>query len=154
MERVRAHLHAEGLFAFETRNPRWARQSRADQESPGERALRPEAGLFAFLESRTEEKEGKRYIDSSGREVRVSLTQVYDHVTQILHWTNYRRWREGEQEQTQVTRIAVRYTFPQELAALLYYNGFQIRRQYGDWELEPLTAASPSIIVVCRKWAY
>ena len=52
-----------------------------------------------------------------------------------------------------MTRIAVRYTFPQELAALLYYNGFTILRQYGDWNLEPLTAASPSIIVVCRKRA-
>ena len=50
-----------------------------------------------------------------------------------------------------ITRIAVRYTFPQELAALLHYNGFTIIRQYGDWNLEPLTAASPSIIVVCRK---
>ena len=57
----------------------------------------------------------------------------------------------GEQEHTKITRIAVRYTFPQELAALLHYNGFTIIRQYGDWDCEPLTAASPSIIVVCRK---
>ena len=67
--------------------------------------------------------------------------------------TAYRRWREGNREQTKVTRIAVRYTFPQELEALLHYNGFTIIRQYGDWSLEPLTAASPSIIVVCRKRA-
>ncbi len=33
-------------------------------------------------------------------------------------------------------------------------NGFTIIRQYGDWNLEPLTAASPSIIVVCRKHTY
>ena len=79
--------------------------------------------------------------------MRVSKTQVYDHVAQILHWTTYRRWREDEQEQTKITRIAVRYTFPQELAALLHYNGFTIIRQYGDWNLEPLTAASTSIIV-------
>jgi hypothetical protein len=83
----------------------------------------------------------------------VSRTQAYDHVAQILHWTTYRRWREGDWEQTRVTRIAVRYTFPQELAALLHYNGFTIIRQYGDWNLEPLSAASPSIIVVCRKRA-
>jgi pimeloyl-ACP methyl ester carboxylesterase len=59
--------------------------TRADQE-----------GLFAFLESRAEEEEWKRYTDSSGREVRVSMTQAYDHVSQILHWTTYRRWREHE----------------------------------------------------------
>ncbi len=83
--------------------------------------------------------------------MRVSRTQVYDHVAQILHWTTYRRWREGDQEQTRVTRIAVRFTFPQELEALLHYNGFTIIRQYGDWDLQPLTAECPSIIVVCRQ---
>jgi hypothetical protein len=45
----------------------------------------------------------------------------------------------------------LRYTFPQELAALLHHNGFTIARRYGDWGGEPLSAASPSIIVVCRK---
>jgi SAM-dependent methyltransferase len=130
LERVRTHLHDEGQFAFETRNPRWAN-----------------------LETRDAEADWPTYTDSSGREVRRSKTQAYDHVAQILHWTTYRRWREGEEEHTKVTRIALRYTFPQELAALLYYNGFSIIRQYGDWNLEPLTAASTSIIVVCRKRA-
>ena len=110
-------------------------------------------GLFANLETRAAEEDWRTYTDSSGRDVRVSKTQAYDHVAQILHWTTYRRWREGDQEHTKVTRIALRYTFPQELAALLYYNGFSIVRQYGDWNLEPLTAASPSIIIVCRKHA-
>ena len=133
LERVRAHLHDEGLFAFETRNPRWAN-----------------------LETRDQEEEWQTYTNlhrTRGRDVRVSKTQAYDHVAQILHWTTYRRWRAGDQEQTKITRIAVRYTFPQELAALLYYNGFTIIRQYGDWNLEPLTAASTSIISVCRKRA-
>ncbi len=144
--RVRAHLHAEGLFAFETRNPRWRTATGTGSATP------PEAeGQFAYLETRAEEEPGRTYTDSGGRTVRISLTQVYDHVAQILHWTAYRRWHDGDQEQTQVTRIALRYTFPQELAALLHYNGFTVLRQYGDWNLEPLTAASPSIIVVCRK---
>jgi hypothetical protein len=142
LERVRAHLHDEGLFAFETRNPRWANSETRDKEYEG---------LFAFLETRDEEKDWGTYTDRSGRAVRVSRTQAYDHVAQILHWTTYRRWRESDQEQTKVTRIALRYTFPQELAALLYYNGFSILWQYGDWNGEPLTAASRSIIVVCRK---
>lgn len=148
LARVRAHLHEAGLFAFETRNPRWRTRALPDQ------AARPTGeGLFAFLETRAEEEDGPTYTDSRGREVRVSRTQVYDHVAQIVHWTTYRRWREGDHEHTRVTRIAVRYTFPQELAALLHYNGLSIIRQYGDWNLEPLTAASPSIIVVCRRRA-
>ena len=151
LARVRAHLHDDGLFAFETRNPRWTTPAGAGKEALLERASAHGDGLFAFLETREEEEQGQSYTDLRGREVRVSRTQVYDHVAQILHWTTYRRWREGDQEQTRVTRIAVRFTFPQELEALLHYNGFTIIRQYGDWDLQPLTAESPSIIVVCRQ---
>jgi hypothetical protein len=35
----------------------------------------------------------------------------------------------------------------------LHHNGFAVARRYGDWDGEALTAASPSIIVVCRKLA-
>ena len=153
--RARAHLHDDGLFAFEVRNPRWATSSRANQDGAAKRPYSPEdtEGLFAFLETRTEEEHRRTYIDANGREVRVSHTQVYDHVIQILHWTTYRRRREGNQERTWTTRIAVRFTFPQELEAVLHHNGFSIARWYGDWDLQPLSAASPSIIVVCRKRA-
>src|SRR3712207_2671019 len=87
--RAQAHLDDGGLFAFETRNPRWADPRRPDERAPhGE-------GLFAFLETRDEEEYRRTDTDPSGREVRVSMTQAYDHVAQILHWTTYRRWREG-----------------------------------------------------------
>ena len=140
--RVRAHLHDEGLFAFETRNPRWGTHGNRYEDR---------SGLFVSLETRAEEEAGPSYVDVSGREVRVSRTRTYDHVAQILHWTTHRRWREGAQERTKTTRIALRYTFPQELAALLHHNGLTIVRRYGDWNGEPLTAESPSIIAVCRK---
>jgi SAM-dependent methyltransferase len=140
--RVRAHLHDEGLFAFETRNPRW-RTSEGRDEDPD--------GLFVYLETRAEEEALPPHTDAHGREVRESRSRTYDHVAQVLHWTSYRRWQEGAQERTKTTRTALRYTFPQELAALLHHNGFTIARRYGDWDGEPLTAASPSIIVVCRK---
>jgi SAM-dependent methyltransferase len=149
---VRRHLLEGGLFAFETRNPRWAKSPHAAQPA-SKMASSPQKGLFTWLETRDEEEEGQAYTNSSGRVVRVSRTQSYDHVTQILHWKTYRRWQEGEKEHTKVTRIAVRFTFPQELEALLHYNGFTILRQYGDWNLEPLTATSPSIISVCRQRA-
>ena len=140
--RVRAHLHDEGLFAFETRNPRWGTCGTRDEDR---------GGLFVDLETREEEEAWPSYTDAGGREVRVSRTRAYDHVAQILHWTTYRRWREGARERAKTTRIALRYTFPQELAALLHYNGLTVVRRYGDWNGEPLTATSPSIIVVCRK---
>jgi SAM-dependent methyltransferase len=153
LQRVRAHLYEDGLFAFETRNPRWANLFPPGQQaSPKSKRARPrDEGLFACLETQDEEQEWPSYIDSIGRKVRVSKTQVYDPVAQILHLTTYRRWREAEQEHTKITRIALRFTFPQELAALLDYNDLKIIRQYGDWNLQPLTAASKSIIVVCSK---
>ena len=138
LQRAHAHLHDEGLFAFETRNPLFT-----NSQTP--------EGLFVPLETNEEEQDWPSFVDTSGRKVRLSRTRVYDHVAQILHWTTYRRWHEGDEEHTKVTRIALRYIFPQELAALLYYNGFSIDRQYGDWNLESLTAGSPSIISVCRK---
>ncbi|MDP9312938.1 MAG: class I SAM-dependent methyltransferase [Chloroflexota bacterium] len=138
LQRAHAHLHDDGLFAFETRNPLFPN------------AKLPE-GLFVTLQTHDEEQIWPSFRNAEGNEVRVSTTQVYDHVAQIVHLTGYKRWHADGEDHTQITRTALRYTFPQELAALLHYNGFAILRQYGDWDLEPLTAASPSIIVVCRK---
>ncbi len=148
---IRAALVDGGRFAFETRNPLWASPpTRATQEAVVEQA-RLRGDFFAFLETRDEERAWRTYTDSRGHDVRESFTQAYDHVAQVLHLTSYRRWREGNEERTKVTREALRYTFPQELTALLHHNGFSVIRQYGDWNLEPLSAASTSIIVVCRK---
>ena len=138
LQRVHAHLHDEGLFAFETRNPLLPN-------------LKTREGLFVALETHEAEEEWPSFINANGHEVRVSRTRVYDHVAQVVHLTSYKRWHEGGTEQSRVSRTALRYTFPQELAALLYYNGFRIIRQYGDWNEEPLSATSPSIISVCRK---
>ena len=153
LSRVRRHLHDEGLLAFETRNPCWRQGVSSSRTAEGE-TLEPfgaAEGLFAYLETQTEEVNEPSFIDGRGREIRRSRMQEYDHVAQILHWTGYRRWQEDGREETQITRLAVRFTFPQELEALLHYNGFAIVRQYGDWDLSPLTAASPSILCVCRK---
>src|ERR687898_2949564 len=80
--RVRAHLHDEGLFAFETRNPRWRTREERDEDPDG---------LFVDLETRAEEALPP-HTDAEGREVRESRTRTYDHVAQVLHWTTYWRW--------------------------------------------------------------
>ncbi|MBK9745912.1 MAG: class I SAM-dependent methyltransferase [Chloroflexi bacterium] len=138
LQRVHAHLDDEGWFAFETRNPLFPNTTTRE-------------GFFPPLETSTKESYLQPYINVDGNEVRVSTTQVYDHVGQILHLVSYKRWYEAGKEHVKTTRTALRYTFPQELTALLHYNGFTLLKQYGDWNLEPLTATSPSIIVVCRK---
>jgi hypothetical protein len=138
LQSVHKHLHNKGLFAFETRNPLLPNTPMPE-------------GLFVTLDTHEEEEPGPSFINADGYEVRVSRTRVYDHVAQIVHVTSYKRWHDGKIEHTSIARTALRYTFPQELAALLHYNGFTIIRQYGDWNKEPLSATSPSIISVCRK---
>ena len=55
------------------------------------------------------------------------------------------------QQDEKTLRTALRYVFPQEMEALLFYNGFQIRSCYGNWQQDPLTATSPSMIYVCQR---
>jgi SAM-dependent methyltransferase len=123
---VRAHLEPDGVFAFETRNP-----SGTD--------------LSTFLD----EHPWQEYTDAQGRRVRLTETQVYDAMTQVMHWTLYRRWMDADQQQPRVSRIACRFTYPQELRALLHYNGLRVIEQYGDWQRGQLTAASGTIISIC-----
>lgn len=157
LDRVAEHLAEGGLFAFETRNPQWrgltAEPGRGfgpagDPAADGSVAGRE---AFAYLETRPDEEPWGTYTDREGHTVQVSRTQVYDPIAQLLHWTSHHRWLEGDQLRTKVTRIAVRFTFPQELETLLHCNGFEVVRRYGDWNLEPLGPASPSMIVVCRR---
>jgi hypothetical protein len=124
---VKRHLLPEGIFAFETRNP-----SGHD------------------LTSQPEEEFDQRYISVEGHNISVSFTQVYDPIAQVMHWTSYRCWNDAERNHEKQTHIACRFTYPQELMALLHYNGFQIVRQFGNWNQEPLSASSPSIISICR----
>jgi SAM-dependent methyltransferase len=138
LQRAYAHLHDEGLFAFETRNPLL----------PG---TKTRAGLFLTLETINNEIEWPAYLNKHGYEVRVSTTQIYDPISQTLHLAGVKRWHDGAQEHMTTSRTALRYTFPQELNALLHCNGFDIVRTFGDWDESPLTAISPSIISVCRK---
>ncbi len=138
LQRIRAHLHADGLFAFETRNPLM----------PG---THTRAGGFFNLETRAAETKHPSYVNMNGHVVRVVTTQVYDPIAQIVHLTGVKRWHDGEREHVTTSRTALRYTFPQELIALLHYNGFEVVRTLGDWDASPLTASSPSIISVCRN---
>lgn len=123
---IRKHLKPSGVFAFETRNPNWV-----------------------DLTDDPNETEWMTYTNDKGCQVRITETREYDHTAQVLAYTLFRRWREGDEPKERVTRIALRYTFPQELNALLEGNGFKVLHQYGDWDKSPLTKDSPTIISVC-----
>ncbi|MFL5706116.1 MAG: hypothetical protein ACJ8AG_25320, partial [Ktedonobacteraceae bacterium] len=57
----------------------------------------------------------------------------------------------GGQHEEKALRTALRYVFPQEMEALFFYNGLQIRSCYGNWQQDPLTATSPAMIYVCQR---
>jgi len=124
---VKRHLAPNGIFAFETRNP-----SGHD------------------LSNQPEEEFDQSYTSVEGHRVSVSFTQKYDLLAQVMHWTSYRRWNDGTRDHQKETHIDCRFTHPQELEALLHYNGFQAVEQYGNWNKEPLAATSPSIISICK----
>jgi ubiquinone/menaquinone biosynthesis C-methylase UbiE len=124
---VKRHLAPSGIFAFETRNP-----SGHD------------------LTNQPQEEFDQRYTSAEGYLVSVSFTQIYDPLAQIMYWTSYRRWNDGKQDHKKETHIACRFTYPQELEALLYYNGFELIQQYGDWNKEMLSSSSLEVINICR----
>jgi 2-polyprenyl-3-methyl-5-hydroxy-6-metoxy-1,4-benzoquinol methylase len=124
---VKRHLAPKGIFAFETRNP-------SGHE----------------LTNQPEEEFDQSYISVEGHQVSVSFTQTYDPLAQIMYWTSYRCWNDGKRMHKKETRIACRFTYPQEFEALLHYNGFEVIQQYGNWNKETLSASSPEMISLCR----
>ncbi|MEW6403505.1 MAG: class I SAM-dependent methyltransferase, partial [Chloroflexota bacterium] len=76
----------------------------------------------------------------------------YDAIRQIRTETAYRRWTDANgEENLRVVPLSLRYVFPQEMEALLHYNGFEIVELYGDAEMSPLTNESSAMIYVCKK---
>jgi ubiquinone/menaquinone biosynthesis C-methylase UbiE len=128
LARVQEHLQSEGCFLFVTRNP-----------TP--------KNLF---EGRFTEPQ--KYVQDDGTQLIATEKQQYDALTQIQHYTFHNQWiRPDGQQKEETARTALRYVFPQEMEALLFYNGFKINACYGNWQQEPLTATSPSMIYVCQK---
>lgn len=126
--RVREHLHPQGCFLFGTRNP-----------SPRNlfEARRQEPTTFTL-------PDGRQYVASEQQE--------YNPITQIQHYTFHDQWLtpEGLQEKN-TAHTALHYVFPQEMEALLFYNGLEIRSCYGNWRQDPLTPTSGEMIYICQK---
>ena len=89
------------------------------------------------------------YKDPRGKEqILVEEQYSYDRAAQVsrIIW-HYTRGRKRFASR----HLNMRCFFPQELDALLHYNGFKALWKYGDFDLNPFTADSPKQIVICRK---
>jgi SAM-dependent methyltransferase len=125
---VREHLQPGGYFLFETRNP-------TPRNLNGVR-----------------HPDGQMYVLPDGGQLYATEQQHYDPLTQIQHYVRALKftYANGQQE-TKQHRTALRYVYPQEMESLLHYNGFNIHTCYGNWQGEPLTATSYSMIYVCQR---
>jgi SAM-dependent methyltransferase len=129
LARVREHLTTEGHFAFDI--------------------LLARPKVMVTVE---EERDWFSYVDEHGRNVRVSGNDYYDPIRQIRHETAYYRWRDEQGEEiTRRERLVLRYIFPQEMEALLHYNGFKVLHCYENWNLNPPTDESRVLVYQCIK---
>jgi SAM-dependent methyltransferase len=132
---VRRHLAPDGLFTFETRFPR------------ASELLTPEAIAGEW----SAETPWRTFEDERGQTVTVSTQQRHDAILQTVEYRVHRRWHEDGQPMVHTERAVLRLVYPQEMEALLNYNGFTIRDAYGDWDRQPLSSTSPRMIYVCQR---
>ncbi|TFD94537.1 class I SAM-dependent methyltransferase [Jeotgalibacillus sp. R-1-5s-1] len=124
---VKQHLHADGYFIFNTRNP----------------LLHDLADVDEYTGS---------YTDSSGRRVVEENREVYDPITQVQDCLQVRRTFDGETEvETEEISIRIRFTFPLELERMLKQHGYDVEEVYGGWDHEPLRKESIELVVVARR---
>jgi len=88
-----------------------------------------------------------KYDDPDGRGiVVVTESNTYDRAEQInrIVW----HYRIGNVDDAEEAPNNMRIFFPQELAALLHYNGFTIETVYGDYDESPFQSSSPKQLVI------
>ena len=125
LTQVKKHLKPEGTFVFEIFNP----------------------SLIMLMRDPSQRYPVGAYADPDGRgTITVTENNVYDAATQInhIHW-HYRL--EGQQEIS--AELNLRMVFPQEMEALLHYNGFRLAAKYDDYDETPFAAQSSRQLVVC-----
>lgn len=128
LARVREHLAPQGYFAIDVVVPQ------------------PD-----WLGGVDEEQEWNNYVDGQGRRIRVTGTDSYDPIHQVKHETIYRHWQAADGQMIrQRARFAFRYIFPQEMEALLHYNGFTVTNCYGDAHFNPPAVGSGTLFYVCK----
>ena len=124
---VKEHLTNEGRFVIDVFNPRLDILTR----DPNRRY--PVA----------------QYSDPDGKgEVVITENNIYEPATQI----NRTKWyfKIGSQTEESVEELNMRIFYPQELDALLLYNGFTIEAKFGNYGEMSFVSASPKQLIVCH----
>lgn len=122
---VKSHLKPNGRFLFDIFNP-----------------------SLAFLIRPKVRTEMDEYIDpATGETILVTEDNHYDAATQINHVTYY--YSKKDRVDFHSHPLNMRCYFPQEMDALLEYNGFKIVNKYGDFKRANFTGQSMKQIFDC-----
>ncbi|MFN8494323.1 MAG: class I SAM-dependent methyltransferase [Caldilineaceae bacterium] len=88
----------------------------------------------------------------NGREIYTLWRGWYDHIRQWWFQRGHEHWDSADGELVRPPwMLTLRYVMPQEMEALLHYNGFKIMAQYSDYRGDPITPEEPHYIYLCEK---
>ncbi len=157
------HLGRQFNFIFECGSVFMHMLSNADQRAFLQHVYEhlADAGRFVFsvlfphpryLQTLEAEEEWYTIQDDKGRTIKVSGYQTYDELSQVVTETAIRRIKAADgNESILEAPLRKRYTFPQEMEALLDANGFIIKERYGGPDRSALTSASMFMVYICAK---
>jgi SAM-dependent methyltransferase len=124
---VRNHMRAGSRFIFDIFNPR----------------------LDILLRDPSKEYPHSVYEDPDGRgSIEITENNVYDPATQINTVRLFFALPDGSRHRYD---LICRMWFPQEIDAIVKYNGFDVESKYGDYDESRFHGNSPKQIMVCRK---
>ncbi len=123
--RVRRHLAPGGRFILDIFNPDFHMMLRREK-SP---------------------VVSSRFTLEDGRRVVIMERCAYDPATQV----NRVQWLFRIDEEERMQQLDMRCFFPEEMNALLHYNGFRIVHKFGNYDETPFSSSSPKQLFVCVR---
>jgi SAM-dependent methyltransferase len=127
---ARSALAMDGRFVFETRNP----LARAWQRWAPRHAVQVQDTTGAVVQM--------------AHEVRAVSDGVLAGDGTVAFATTY---TSAAWDRPQVSYSTLRFLGPDALAGFLSAAGLSVEQQFGDWDRQPLSAASPEIISIARR---
>lgn len=123
---VKGHLKSKGRFIIDIFNPR----------------------LDILLRELTKRYPVSTYPNPDGKGmIEITENNVYDEATQVNRIKWYYKIENQEEEIEE--ELNLRIFYPQEIDALLKYNGFTIEEKFGDYDMAPFKSGSPKQIIIC-----
>lgn len=126
LDSVKNHLKPNGRFLFDLFNPSIALLNRKNVRTEMNNYIDPATGDYIFVNEENE----------------------YDAATQINHITYF--YSKKNQLDFHSHPLKMRCYFPQEIDALLEYNGFKIVNKYGSFKKHAFVSSSSKQIFECK----